>query len=46
MDDSYLLYKPGSYSFIDEQFNCILNGRPDKDYQKYSGIPTAALCQG
>ncbi|CAN1317484.1 Protein trichome birefringence, partial [Linum perenne] len=39
MDDSYPLYKPGSYSFIDEQFNCILNGRPDKDYQKYKCKP-------
>ncbi|CAN1278094.1 Protein trichome birefringence [Linum perenne] len=39
MDDSYPLYKPGSCSFIDEQFNCILNGRPDKDYQKYKWKP-------
>ncbi|CAL5203580.1 unnamed protein product [Lathyrus oleraceus] len=34
-DDSYPLYKPGSCSIIDEQFNCIRNGRPDKDYQQY-----------
>ncbi|CAN1127020.1 Protein trichome birefringence [Linum perenne] len=39
MDDSYPLYKPGSCSFIDEQFNCILNGRSDKDYQKYTWKP-------
>ncbi|KAL5545443.1 hypothetical protein UlMin_005130 [Ulmus minor] len=38
-DDSYPLYKPGSCSFIDEQFNCILNGRPDKDYHKYKWKP-------
>lgn len=38
-DDSYPLYKPGSCSLIDEQFNCILNGRPDKDYQKYRWRP-------
>ncbi|EEF27846.1 protein trichome birefringence [Ricinus communis] len=38
-DDSYPLYKPGSCSLIDEQFNCILNGRPDKDYQKYKWKP-------
>ncbi|KAF3442658.1 hypothetical protein FNV43_RR16574 [Rhamnella rubrinervis] len=38
-DDSYPLYKPGSCSLIDEQFNCIRNGRPDKDYQKYKWKP-------
>lgn len=38
-DDSYPLYKPGSCSLIDEQFNCIINGRPDKDYQKYKWKP-------
>ncbi|KAM0993123.1 hypothetical protein EV1_008899 [Malus domestica] len=38
-DDSYPLYKPGSCPLIDEQFNCILNGRPDKDYQKYKWKP-------
>ncbi|KAI4310651.1 hypothetical protein MLD38_035614 [Melastoma candidum] len=38
-DDSYPLYKPGSCSLIDEQFNCVLNGRPDKDYQKMKWKP-------
>ena len=38
-DDSYPLYKPGSCLLIDEQFNCILNGRPDKDYQKMKWKP-------
>ncbi|XP_068308566.1 protein trichome birefringence-like [Pyrus communis] len=38
-DDSYPLYKPGSCPLIDEQFNCILNGRPDKDYQKFKWKP-------
>ncbi|XP_030453027.1 protein trichome birefringence-like [Syzygium oleosum] len=38
-DDSYPLYKPGSCSLIDEQFNCILNGRPDKDYHKFRWRP-------
>lgn len=38
-DDSYPLYKPGSCSFIDEQFNCIRNGRPDRDYQKMKWKP-------
>ena len=38
-DDSYPLYKPGSCSLIDEQFNCFLNGRPDKDYMKLKWKP-------
>ncbi|KAH7554265.1 hypothetical protein ACOSP7_028621 [Xanthoceras sorbifolium] len=38
-DDSYPLYKPGSCSFIDEQFNCVRNGRPDRDYQKMKWKP-------
>ncbi|KAK2647306.1 hypothetical protein Ddye_014795 [Dipteronia dyeriana] len=38
-DDSYPLYKPGSCSFIDEQFNCIRNGRSDTDYQKMKWKP-------
>ena len=38
-DDSYPLYQPGSCTLIDEQFNCIGNGRPDKDYQKYKWKP-------
>ncbi|XP_057450628.1 protein trichome birefringence [Lotus japonicus] len=39
-DESYPLYEPGSCSMIiDEQFNCIRNGRPDKDYQKYKWQP-------
>lgn len=38
-DDSYPLYKPGSCSLIDEQFNCIRNGRPDKDFQKFKWKP-------
>ncbi|PPS02041.1 hypothetical protein GOBAR_AA18624 [Gossypium barbadense] len=38
-DNSYPLYKPGSCSFIDEQFSCIINGRPDKSYQKLKWKP-------
>ncbi|KAG7027785.1 Protein trichome birefringence [Cucurbita argyrosperma subsp. argyrosperma] len=38
-DDSYPLYKPGSCPLIDEQFNCHLNGRPDKNYQKLRWKP-------
>jgi hypothetical protein len=38
-DDSYPLYKPGSCSLIDEQFNCFKNGRPDQGYQKLKWKP-------
>ncbi|KAI3446410.1 hypothetical protein Pfo_003075 [Paulownia fortunei] len=38
-DDSYPLYKPGSCSLIDEQFNCFLNGRPDNGYLKLKWKP-------
>ncbi|MCL7031049.1 hypothetical protein MKW94_018404, partial [Papaver nudicaule] len=38
-DDSYPLYKPGSCPLIDEQFNCHLNGRLDKDYDRMRWKP-------
>uniref|UniRef100_A0A5B6Z9L3 Uncharacterized protein n=1 Tax=Davidia involucrata TaxID=16924 RepID=A0A5B6Z9L3_DAVIN len=38
-DDSYPLYRPGSCSLIDEQFNCFHNGRPDSGYQKLKWKP-------
>ncbi|CAA2977810.1 protein trichome birefringence-like isoform X1 [Olea europaea var. sylvestris] len=38
-DDSYPLYKPGSCSLIDEQFNCFLNGRPDNGYHRMKWKP-------
>ncbi|KAI5671625.1 hypothetical protein M9H77_11989 [Catharanthus roseus] len=38
-DESYPLYKPGSCSLIDEQFNCFLNGRPDNNYHKMKWKP-------
>ncbi|KAL7168864.1 hypothetical protein ACSBR2_033983 [Camellia fascicularis] len=38
-DDSYPLYKPGSCSLIDEQFNCFVNGRPDNGYLKLKWKP-------
>ncbi|XP_009611858.1 protein trichome birefringence [Nicotiana tomentosiformis] len=40
-DESYPLYKPGSCSLIDEQFNCFLNGRPDSNYIKMKWKPNA-----
>ncbi|XP_058204848.1 protein trichome birefringence-like [Rhododendron vialii] len=38
-DESYPLYKPGSCSLIDEQFNCFVNGRPDNGYLKLKWKP-------
>ncbi|KAJ9565450.1 hypothetical protein OSB04_001416 [Centaurea solstitialis] len=38
-DESYPLYKPGSCSLIDEQFNCFANGRPDKGFQMLKWKP-------
>ncbi|XVE61276.1 hypothetical protein DITRI_Ditri06bG0026700 [Diplodiscus trichospermus] len=38
-DNSYPLYRPGACSFIDMQFSCITNGRPDRDYQKLKWKP-------
>ncbi|KAL1815243.1 hypothetical protein ACET3Z_017817 [Daucus carota] len=38
-DDTYPLYKPGSCSLVDEQFNCFLNGRPDKGFQQLKWKP-------
>ncbi|KAK1367439.1 Protein trichome birefringence [Heracleum sosnowskyi] len=38
-DDSYPLYKTGSCSLIDEQFNCFGNGRPDQEFQQYKWKP-------
>ncbi|KAK4392403.1 protein trichome birefringence [Sesamum angolense] len=44
-DDSYPLYKPGSCSLIDEQFNCFLNGRPDNATTNLNGSQRVALYQ-
>ncbi|KAG1334215.1 protein trichome birefringence [Cocos nucifera] len=38
-DDSYPLYPEGSCPHIDEHFNCYLNGRPDRAYQKLRWKP-------
>ncbi|KAL6000938.1 hypothetical protein ACLOJK_006665 [Asimina triloba] len=37
-DESYPLYPPGSCA-IDEQYNCFLNGRPDRDHQMFRWQP-------
>ncbi|KZV37509.1 hypothetical protein F511_43297 [Dorcoceras hygrometricum] len=38
-DESYPLYNPGSCSLIDEQFDCVGNGRPDTAYHKLKWKP-------
>ncbi|RDX66649.1 Protein trichome birefringence, partial [Mucuna pruriens] len=38
-DDSYPLYLAGSCPFIDEPFNCFINGRNDNVYEKYRWQP-------
>lgn len=38
-DDTYPLYEPGSCKLIDEQFDCVSNGRPDRDFQKLKWKP-------
>ncbi|XP_071737513.1 protein trichome birefringence-like [Rutidosis leptorrhynchoides] len=40
-DETYPLYKPGSCSLIDEQFNCFRNGRPDKGFQMLKWKPNS-----
>ncbi|KAM0883860.1 hypothetical protein ACQ4PT_031355 [Festuca glaucescens] len=39
-DDSYPLYPQGSCPHVDESFNCYLNGRLDKDYQRLRWQPS------
>ncbi|WVZ73434.1 hypothetical protein U9M48_021740 [Paspalum notatum var. saurae] len=39
-DDSYPLYPAGSCPHIDESFNCHLNGRPDKAYERLRWQPS------
>ncbi|KAJ0242492.1 Protein trichome birefringence-like 1 [Hirschfeldia incana] len=38
-DDSYPLYKPGTCTLIDEQFDCMTNGRPDVEFYKLKWKP-------
>ncbi|XP_066319627.1 protein trichome birefringence-like 1 [Miscanthus floridulus] len=39
-DDSYPLYPAGSCPHVDESFNCHLNGRPDKAYERLRWQPS------
>ncbi|GMI70179.1 hypothetical protein HRI_000687200 [Hibiscus trionum] len=42
-DESYPLYPPGSCPYIDESFNCFVNGRPDRGYEKYRWQPNGCI---
>ncbi|KAE8670610.1 Translation elongation factor EF1B/ribosomal protein S6 family protein isoform 1 [Hibiscus syriacus] len=42
-DESYPLYPPGSCPYIGESFNCFVNGRPDRGYEKYRWQPNGCI---
>ncbi|GAU31581.1 hypothetical protein TSUD_54040 [Trifolium subterraneum] len=39
VDESYPLYKPATCPFIEREFRCVANGRPDLIYTHYRWQP-------